>query len=424
VRRASATTLLVLAALVAGAGCSKERSSNRDVLPPSFVVPEGARKLVASRHDWNPDGLSASYVVRVAYPAERLVAQIREKLECCGWKPVPADEIDARRPSSLRFEWRSHVLRDPGQKGEFFNWSGEWSNDAGDVVNYWLQYQSGVPAAGREGTKPDNEDLRVSVSLTPQKLVPVETLPASLIVLDGARDVRAWRDRTKLRLLEHGTSVRYLMKAAYPPSGVMASLSERLGKQGWTSQARRVPNLPSASYEIGWNADKRRLAHEQQFLWESRWENAAGDHLKYVLTQSGPLPPPGKEPSAPDDDRLVIEATLLSAGRHAGVQPRPSPAVAGPPCGTAVVAPVLIQKIEPAYPAELRKRRIAGVVIAEGTIATDGSVEDIRVLKSPSEDLSAVATSAFRQWRYKPALCDGNPIRVYVTVTFTFRLHE
>jgi TonB family protein len=98
------------------------------------------------------------------------------------------------------------------------------------------------------------------------------------------------------------------------------------------------------------------------------------------------------------------------------VPPAPSPTAT---CKKAQ-APVLIQKVDPKYPTALREQRVGGTVILQGFVTTDGTVEEIGVVESPSNDLTEGAIASFRTWRYRPAQCDGKPIRVYVRATMTF----
>lgn len=94
-----------------------------------------------------------------------------------------------------------------------------------------------------------------------------------------------------------------------------------------------------------------------------------------------------------------------------------------PQCKGRVVGPVLVHKVNADYSATLREQKVQGAVILSGIITTGGSVEDIKVVKSPSIELTKLAIAAFRQWRYKPALCDDKPVPVQITTTMTFSLH-
>src|SRR5207247_1230905 len=64
-----------------------------------------------------------------------------------------------------------------------------------------------------------------------------------------------------------------------------------------------------------------------------------------------------------------------------------------------VKAPELIAKISPEYPEMARKARIEGKVIVEAVIDTDGSVIDVKVLRSiPLLDKAAI--EAVKKWKY------------------------
>ncbi len=84
---------------------------------------------------------------------------------------------------------------------------------------------------------------------------------------------------------------------------------------------------------------------------------------------------------------------------------------------------MLTSRIEPQYPEAARKARMEGVVILEAIITDQGTVEDVRVLKSVNPLLDASAVRAVQQWKYKPATLNGRAVRVYLTVTVTFRLN-
>jgi protein TonB len=118
----------------------------------------------------------------------------------------------------------------------------------------------------------------------------------------------------------------------------------------------------------------------------------------------------------------VFFGILLSAISVLGQETTPSPVPRDEECKTVDQKAILIHRVDPEYPADLRKQKVQGNVVLEGIVKTDGSITDLRVLNSPSDTLSKLSTDAMLQWRYKPALCRGRPVRVYVTNTFTFRL--
>lgn len=86
--------------------------------------------------------------------------------------------------------------------------------------------------------------------------------------------------------------------------------------------------------------------------------------------------------------------------------------------------PVLINKVEPAYPEEARKGRVEGVVIIEAVTDREGNVVSTRVLKSKDEFLSQAAVAAVTKWKYKSLFIDDKPRGVIFTVTVRFKLSE
>jgi protein TonB len=109
--------------------------------------------------------------------------------------------------------------------------------------------------------------------------------------------------------------------------------------------------------------------------------------------------------------------------------PPPSPGIAAPLiAGTGnVTNPELIleSKVRPEYPELARVARIQGNVILQAVIHADGTVGDVRVLRCTQIKFGfeEAAVEAVRQWRYRPAMLDGEPVDVYFTVFVDFRLH-
>lgn len=77
--------------------------------------------------------------------------------------------------------------------------------------------------------------------------------------------------------------------------------------------------------------------------------------------------------------------------------------------------------VMPVYPDELRRAEIEGNVTLEIVVGRNGDVENEKVIRSnpPFDD---AAEKAVRQWKYRPALKEGMPVRVYLTVIVAFTL--
>ncbi|MDP9267629.1 MAG: energy transducer TonB [Acidobacteriota bacterium] len=63
--------------------------------------------------------------------------------------------------------------------------------------------------------------------------------------------------------------------------------------------------------------------------------------------------------------------------------------------------------------------RAEGAVQLEATIGTDGAVKSVRALSGHAL-LREAASSAVKQWRYKPATLNGQPVEATVLVTVKF----
>jgi len=89
--------------------------------------------------------------------------------------------------------------------------------------------------------------------------------------------------------------------------------------------------------------------------------------------------------------------------------------------GGSIAAPMKRRDVKPAYPADAMAQKIQGVVIAQALIGCDGKVADASILRGVPE-LNDAALGAVRQWEYVPALLNGAPVPVLMTVTVTFSI--
>jgi TonB family protein len=84
-------------------------------------------------------------------------------------------------------------------------------------------------------------------------------------------------------------------------------------------------------------------------------------------------------------------------------------------------APSATRKVDPAYPLELMRQNVAGTVILYGVIRSDGTVDDVRVLRSVDERLDRYAAAAIAKWKFEPARKDGKPVDVEATFWIPFK---
>lgn len=83
----------------------------------------------------------------------------------------------------------------------------------------------------------------------------------------------------------------------------------------------------------------------------------------------------------------------------------------------------LIHKVNPTYPAELRKAHVEGTVLLCATIGKDGKLHNLLTLSGPAE-LIPYARDAVEQWRYKPYRVNKEPVDVDSEIRVDFRLAQ
>ena len=91
------------------------------------------------------------------------------------------------------------------------------------------------------------------------------------------------------------------------------------------------------------------------------------------------------------------------------------------PVGGDVKSARLISSVAPTYPVIARSQRIAGNVMIDALVDTNGQVTSMKIVSGPPL-LQQSAMEALRHWKYEPAQLDGNPVATHLTVTIQFKL--
>jgi TonB family protein len=87
-----------------------------------------------------------------------------------------------------------------------------------------------------------------------------------------------------------------------------------------------------------------------------------------------------------------------------------------------VSPPVLLQMVKPTYTGQALSAQAQGEVWIDCVVLPDGTVGDVRVARSFRPDLDAQAMAAAKQWRFKPATRNGQPVAALVSLSMTFTL--
>lgn len=101
----------------------------------------------------------------------------------------------------------------------------------------------------------------------------------------------------------------------------------------------------------------------------------------------------------------------------------------GPPYrpGPGIQNPTVTRSVQPKYTREALQARVNGVVELEAVVKEDGTVGDIRIIKSLDAQLGldAEAITAAKQWSFRPGrlVSTGQIVPVTVTIILEFRVH-
>lgn len=154
-----------------------------------------------------------------------------------------------------------------------------------------------------------------------------------------------------------------------------------------------------------------------------------------VSPDAAPLTPPSgitRETGLEQVHSTVVRSDAVDGvERGAGATFGPIGTVVGPPAPptphtpirlhSGMQTPVKTVHVAPVYPSIAQSAHVQGVVILEAVIDARGHVTSVSVLRSiPLLDQAAV--DAVRQWRFSPALLNGQTVPVVMTVTVNFTL--
>jgi TonB family protein len=122
-------------------------------------------------------------------------------------------------------------------------------------------------------------------------------------------------------------------------------------------------------------------------------------------------------------DTAQLEVTF--ARTQVNVPGPGTPAV--PPAGTpvpggAVTPPVLLSQVQASYTDLAREARLEGTVKLQATVLQDGTLNDIQVVQGLGMGLDEAAVAAVRQWRFRPAMRNGEPVATRLGFEVNFRL--
>jgi len=86
--------------------------------------------------------------------------------------------------------------------------------------------------------------------------------------------------------------------------------------------------------------------------------------------------------------------------------------------------PIVVREQKPTYTQDALREKIEGSVELSLVVLADGTVGDVRVVKSLDRQfgLDAAAVEAAKKWLFKPGLKDGQPVPTIVSLGLEFRV--
>ncbi len=114
--------------------------------------------------------------------------------------------------------------------------------------------------------------------------------------------------------------------------------------------------------------------------------------------------------------------TGIGSGNGPGIGPGSGGNIGGGPMhiGGSVRAPVLVYQVDPEFSEEARKAKFSGNVEVYLWVDENGNPSHVRVVRGVGMGLDEKAVEAVRQYKFKPAMQNGKPVKVdlYVDVNF------
>ncbi|HZP81228.1 MAG TPA: TonB family protein [Chthonomonadaceae bacterium] len=132
---------------------------------------------------------------------------------------------------------------------------------------------------------------------------------------------------------------------------------------------------------------------------------------------AAPAPPPQKEePPKPEAPKIAQNV----APPKSATPPAPPPEVKKEPVFTEAEP---VQSPQPTLPDDLRAETLDKTCVAEFIVGADGTPTNVKITQSTGNDeLDRIALETARQWRFKPATRDGQPIESRVRLHIQFQV--
>ena len=247
-----------------------------------------------------------------------------------------------------------------------------------------------------------------------------------VIVLPGLRDARGNRSYAVMLVvaaLLHGTIALYLSRPV-PVRDAVEAVSMEAVSFSEQNMAPAIPVDPSYRPEVA-----NVLPPDNGPGPGGPDNNGAINNVQAKMNGLVFDPNQGGDVIRISDNQASLDSLLLLAksGRRGNGQPgvgwRRVPVMDAVPFYKVEVKPQPVSVPAPNYPEIVRSAGIEGSAVVEALLDFDGSVMDVRVIKSAGNQmLDAAASDAARKARFTPAKQRDKPVRVWISIPYRFIL--
>jgi TonB family protein len=144
-------------------------------------------------------------------------------------------------------------------------------------------------------------------------------------------------------------------------------------------------------------------------------KNETGKKMSWLRLRAQPEQMFDSLPQPPEDSAYL---SLADMSKDYGGEASPVLRIA-----TNVTAPVPLNAVEAKFSEEARKANFEGICTVEATIDTNGIPQDIRVVHPLGMGLDEKAVEAASKYRFTPAMHNGQPVPVKISIEINFRLN-
>jgi TonB family protein len=142
-------------------------------------------------------------------------------------------------------------------------------------------------------------------------------------------------------------------------------------------------------------------------------------NLTPAAATSGPAAPPKPSPTPTVTTQVSVASAPPGASPQATAPGQAASPIVAP--GDRVVPASVLYRVEAMYPPEAVQKHVEGTVKLNAVVGRDGRVMGLGVVSGPPL-LVPAALSAAREWRYVPALLNGEPVETQMDMTIDFHL--